>query len=65
MKASDLITNLTELIENHGDLEIIYAADDEGNFYGKVSYPPTPCVFKTEYDVDFEQVSKPTHICIN
>ena len=66
MKASDLIKNLQELVDIHGDLDLIYSSDDEGNYYGPVVYPPTPCSKNKEYDEwNMEGIQPFTHICIN
>lgn len=36
MKVSEMIKNLCDFIEKHGDLECWYAKDDEGNGYQEV-----------------------------
>ena len=41
MKISEMIQNLKEFMEEHGDLECWYAIDDEGNGYHKISYEPS------------------------
>lgn len=41
MKISEMIKNLQEFIEEHGDLDCYYAGDDEGNGYHEVYYSPT------------------------
>lgn len=46
MKLSEYIKYLQELKKEHGNVEVIYAADDEGNGYQKVFYKPTAGVFK-------------------
>jgi hypothetical protein len=38
MKLSAYLRSLREFFEEHGDMEIYYAADDEGNDYQKVVY---------------------------
>ena len=40
MKLKEYIEKLQELYLEHGDLELVYAVDDEGNYYDKVSYDP-------------------------
>lgn len=47
MKVSEMITNLQEFMETHGDLECCYAADDEGNAYYPVYYDPS-CYYVNE-----------------
>ena len=41
MKISEMIKNLQEFIEEHGDIDCYYAVDDEGNAYQKVYYDPS------------------------
>lgn len=36
MKASELIASLQALIDIYGDLDLIYAKDDEGNAFYKI-----------------------------
>ena len=38
MKAQQLIDTLTELVKAHGDLELCYGVDDEGNAFQPVYY---------------------------
>ena len=38
MKLKEYIEKLQELYLEYGDLELVYAVDDEGNYYNKVSY---------------------------
>ena len=41
MKVSEMIKNLAEFINEHGDIECWYAVDDEGNGYQKIYYEPS------------------------
>lgn len=41
MKLTKYIEKLQELLAEHGDLELIYSKDDEGNGYEKVHYGPS------------------------
>ena len=41
MKVSEMIKNLQEFMNAHGDLECWYAVDDEGNGYQQVGYDPS------------------------
>ena len=41
MKISEMIKNLQEFMNEHGDLDCWYAADDEGNGFQPVSYDPS------------------------
>lgn len=36
MKLNDYIKHLQKLEEKHGDLEVVYSSDDEGNSYHSV-----------------------------
>ena len=51
MKASTLIENLQKLIDIHGDLDLIYAKDDEGNGYERIHYDPSLYIFEDRDDV--------------
>lgn len=69
MNASQLIEQLNELIKTHGDLELVYAKDDEGNGYDKVFYAPSAGHYN-ENEKEFHSHSnkykkKPNAICIN
>lgn len=41
MKISEMIKNLQQFMEEHGDLECWYAKDDEGNGYQEIYYKPS------------------------
>lgn len=52
MKISEMIKNLREFMEEHGDLECWYASDDEGNAYHQVYFEPgLMCVDKYDGEV--------------
>lgn len=51
MKISEMIKNLQEFMEGHGDIDCYYAVDDEGNDYKEVYYSPT-LMYVNEYDGD-------------
>lgn len=52
MKISEMIKNLQNFMEEHGDLECWYASDDEGNAYHKVYYEPSlMCASKYDGEV--------------
>ncbi len=65
MKAKELIERLKELVIEHGNLELIYGADDEGNEYNTVQYSASVCKYENEEREEVEKGEKPTHICIN
>jgi len=64
MKALELVKRLNKLIIEHGNLELIYGIDDEGNSYDDVKFSAEVCT-KVDEDYDFEKTEKPTHICVN
>lgn len=41
MKISEMIANLQNFMNEHGDLDCWYAKDDEGNGFHPVSYNPS------------------------
>lgn len=43
MKVSEMIKNLQEFMDEHGDLDCYYAVDDEGNDFKPVYYDPSLC----------------------
>lgn len=52
MKLKDYVEQLTQILETNPeamDYDIIYAADDEGNNFSKVHYPPCLGYFDGEY----------------
>jgi hypothetical protein len=53
IKLKDYIIELQALVEEHGDLPLYTADDDEGNGYTAVSYFPRLCYTpKAEYCLD-------------
>jgi len=46
MKLSTYIEECQKILEKYGDLDVIYASDDEGNDYNLVHH--TPCVGEYE-----------------
>ena len=52
MKISEMIKNLQEFMNEHGDLKCWYAIDDEGNAYHPVFYKPsTMYIDKRNYEI--------------
>ncbi len=49
-KILDIIKDLTKVFEKHGNLDLVYAIDDEGNAFHKVYWTPT-LGFWTKYGV--------------
>lgn len=73
MKISDMIKNLYAFMDEHGDVDCWYAADDEGNEYNRVYFKPSLLyvndyddVFREEdiADEDPEDVGELTKICV-
>ena len=73
MKISDMIRNLYGFLKENGDLECWYAADDEGNEYREVHFPPSLYyandngdVYQSIQDFDFNEdlVDGIRQICI-
>ena len=79
MKLREYIQNLNKLAKEHPeylDLDVIYAADDEGNDYNLVEFEPTPMfhdedndyyIDKDNFDYEFEgeEEFEANVICIN
>ena len=60
MKLSNYIKYLQESLEEHGDLTVVYASDDEGNNYQKVEYTPSVAFFENldAYHLELIAVSR-------
>lgn len=54
MKISEMIKNLQQFMEEHGDLDCYYAIDDEGNGYSPICYDPS-LMYTNEYDDVFSE----------
>jgi hypothetical protein len=70
MKLSEYIKLLQTAEEKHGDLEIVYSADDEGNRYQKFGgFTGAGMFFKEDWDFRpeeyFEDDEKVNAFCIN
>lgn len=73
MKLTKYIEKLQELLKEHGDLELIYSPDDEGNKYSKVHYEPSLVNYiasdrEVIHDDDLEEFNESDYqkvICIN
>ena len=71
MQLKEYIEKLQELYLEHGDLELVYAVDDEGNYYDKVSYDPgiiNMCGEDRISEEDIEEYSSEEikqYVCIN
>lgn len=70
MKISEMIENLQEFMEEHGNIDCYYATDDEGNDYHEVYYSPTFYYVNTYGDVfnpteiDEDEKEDLTPICV-
>lgn len=71
MKLKEYIEKLQELYLEHGDLELVYAVDDEGNYFNKVIYNPGIMNMSGEDRIseeDLEECSSEEikqYVCIN
>lgn len=73
MKASEMVEQLNKLIKEHGDLDLVYAVDDEGNAYHTVEFGPGTGLYMDDEQMficagnfeDEEITDKPNAICIN
>jgi len=41
MKISEMIKNLTKIKKEHGNLNLVYSIDDEGNEFKQICFTPT------------------------
>ena len=70
MKATKFIKELQELVDKYGDLELVYAKDDEGNGFSKLSFGPTPGIYH-DRDHEFSEIDETEEdtganaICVN
>lgn len=64
MKVSQLIKDLQELKEKFGDLDVIYAKDDEGNSYNFINHHPSVGEFYSK-DKEFNQIDEGIEIKFN
>lgn len=72
MKLKDYVIHLERIMhEKGGDLEVIYAVDDEGNAFHSVFYVPSAGCYEKDYfigvnDVDFDDnMHEVNSVCIN
>ena len=73
MKLTKYIEKLQELLKEHGDLELIYSTDDEGNEYRKLHYDPCIvnyiesdyCIIHEEDLEEYNETDYQKVICIN
>lgn len=63
MKLSAYIQKLQAVLDKDGDLEVVYAIDDEGNEFHNVNYDPSAGRFKNgEFN---SESKKPNAVCVN
>lgn len=69
MTLNEYIVHLKKVAEEgHGNKEVVYAADDEGNNFQKVFYAPSIGVFKDRGghgEFDDSKAGKSNAVCIN
>ena len=70
---TNYIEKLQELLQEHGDLELIYSSDDEGNNYDNLAYLPSVVNYNSSWkevisDEDLEEYNESDYkkvICVN
>lgn len=73
MKLQQYIEKLQELLKEHGDLELIYSTDEEGNEYRKLHYYPGVvnyiesdyCIIHEEDLEEWDESDYQKVICVN
>lgn len=68
MKLSTYIEKLQALLDENGDLSIIYSKDDEGNGYNTVNYSPSLMRYDEEEREAYgetEDEDLPLVVCVN
>lgn len=73
MKLDEYIKALQRIQENYGNLELIYAKDDEGNGYNRVGYLPERVYYNnivkeliSEVDIeDYQEDEYSVVCCVN
>ena len=68
MILSEYISNLQEILKDHGDIEVVYSSDSEGNSFHRVGHKPSIGTF---YEEDQEFLSQEENtdainaVCVN
>lgn len=73
MKLKEYIEKLNKLYIKHGDLELVYSKDDEGNEFNYLNFDPSlvnyiPADYNVVSDEDLDEYSESEYkkvICIN
>ena len=68
MKLKNLIEELQKVYEKHGNINVVYASDDEGNFFQSVTFTPSIGYYKdNEFHMgeDIPKGKKINAVCIN
>ena len=69
MKISELIKELTDIMEHVGDIECIYSTDDEGNGYSYIHYMPTLMQMNEDHDAystpNIQEMMEDEDFCID
>lgn len=73
MKLKEYIEKLNKLYKEHGDLELVYSKDDEGNEFNYLNFDPSlvnyiPSDYNVVSDEDLEEYDESEYkkvICIN
>lgn len=71
-KLSEYIENLKDILEEYGDLKVVYAKDEEGNGFNEVCYAPSVGYYSDreftstdERDDDEDEIELINAVCIN
>ena len=77
MKLNKYIESLQKVLKKHGNVDVVYSIDDEGNGFEKVHFDPTVGFFNDgdfvdtqnvkEYPDDYEHLvgKAPNCVCVN
>jgi hypothetical protein len=65
MKLKDYITKLQEIEKRYPNAEMIYASDDEGNRFSRISYEPCYGYFNNGKFENDGNMFKVNAVCVN
>ncbi len=65
MKLKDYAKHISDMAKKYPNAEVVYASDDEGNFFAPVNYGPSIGTFSDGQFSALEPDGKVDAICIN
>jgi uncharacterized protein YkuJ len=68
MKLKNIIEELQKIYEKHGNINVVYASDNEGNYFQSVNFTPSVGFFKANefyMGEDIPERKKVNAVCIN